>query len=44
MHVHISAMGAIITFLSILPLAFLWRLISMNLHDTAVGQAMAFIF
>lgn len=44
MHIHISAVGAIITFLSILPIAFLWRLLSMYLHDTPLGQAMAFIF
>ena len=44
MHVHISAMGAIVAFLSILPIAFAWRLAAMRLHNTPVGQAMAFIF
>lgn len=44
MHVHISAMGAILTFLSIIPIAFVWRLIAMKLHNSPLGQAMAFIF
>lgn len=44
MHVHIGVVLAITTFLNVIVVGAFWRLISMKYHDTALGQAMAFVY
>lgn len=43
-HIHTSAMTAIATFLMLIPIFALWRLVAMHLSQTSIGKAMAFVF
>ena len=42
-HLHISAMHAFLTFLSLLAFFFFWHLIAYSNADKVWGQAMTFI-
>lgn len=44
MHVHIGLILGITSFLNVIIIGTFWRLISMKFHDTALGQAMAFMY
>lgn len=44
MHVHLSAIDAITTFLYVVIMGFLWRTLAGLAADTPIGKAMAFIF
>jgi len=44
MHIHVGAMDFLITAGYIIVFAFLWRTIAALNHDTAVGQAMSYLF
>lgn len=44
MHVHVSALQAVITFLYVIIIGFLWRAASIKLADRPVGRAMATIY
>lgn len=44
MHIHVSALDAIKTFLYVVVLGFFWRTLSTALHSTSIGKAMAFIY
>lgn len=44
MHVHIGALDAVKVFLYVVIVGFFWRMTASALHDTPVGQAMAFIY
>lgn len=44
MHVHVSALTGIVTFLYVIVIGFLWRMVAAQLHDTPVGKAMSVIY
>jgi len=44
MHIHLSFIGALTSFIGVIIFGFFWRLLSMSKHDTPLGQAMAFIY
>ena len=44
MHVHVSAVSGLITFLYVLIFGFFWRFVAMRLAGTRTGEAMAFVF
>lgn len=44
MHVHIGVLKSLLTFLDVIVFGFFWRLIATTNADTAIGQAMAFIY
>jgi hypothetical protein len=45
MHIHIGLLAALIGFLTInVGIGTLWRIAAYKLKDTALGQAMAFIY
>lgn len=44
MHIHISAITALRTFAEVIIIGFFWRLFSIQLKDTNVGKAMAFVY
>ena len=44
MHVHVGLLKALMTFLDVIVVGFFWRLLAFNNADSAIGQAMAFIY
>ena len=44
MHVHISAVSALVAFAYVIICGFAWRLIAAHNSQNAVGQAMAFLY
>ena len=44
MHVHLSALDALKTFVYVLIVGTFWRLLTWKLHNTATGQAMAIAY
>jgi hypothetical protein len=44
MHVHVSTLTALATFLQVIIVGFLWRALAVRIHDTPIGKAMAFIY
>lgn len=44
MHIHIGALDAIKVFLCVVIVGFFYRTIAGLLSDTAIGQAMAFVY
>lgn len=44
MHVHVSALDALITFGYIILFGFFWRLLSARLSDHPIGKAMATLY
>lgn len=44
MHVHMSAVSAITTFIYVVIVGFLWRVIAGLASDTPLGKAMGFIY
>lgn len=44
MHIHLSALTVITVFASVIIAGFFWRMASMSLADSALGQAMAFLY
>lgn len=43
-HLHVSVMQLLITFLGLIPFFFFWRVAAAHYAETPVGQAMSFIF
>lgn len=44
MHVHVSALDALVTFAYVLILGFLWRMLAAYWADNAVGKAMSNLY
>lgn len=44
MHVHLGVLFGATVFLNVIIFGFFWRFLSMKYHNTALGQAMAFIY
>ncbi len=44
MHIHIGVLSAIIIFLNVIVVGFLWRMAAMYFANSPIGQAMAFIY
>jgi hypothetical protein len=44
MHIHIGLIQLVSTFACVIIVGFFWRVIAGWQHDTAIGQAMAFIY
>jgi hypothetical protein len=44
MHVHIGVIMALSSFASVIIVGFFWRLMSMHISDSPIGQAMAFVY
>lgn len=44
MHVHDSALQAFIVFAMVLVLGAGWRIVSARISESALGQAMAFVY
>lgn len=44
MHIHIGVLWGFLVFLNVIVFGFFWRFLSMKYHNTALGQAMAFIY
>jgi hypothetical protein len=44
MHIHIGLAYAFTTFLVVIGMGTLWRLGALLLKDSAIGQAMAFMY
>lgn len=43
-HIHVSAMTAVTTFLMVVIVGALWRLLAMRLSETSLGKAMAVFY
>ena len=43
-HVHLGAMDAVKTFLMVIVVGTIWRLIAGYFHDTPIGQGMAYMY
>lgn len=44
MHVHVGALKTVMTFLDVIIVGFFWRLIAFMNSQSAIGQAMAFVY
>lgn len=44
MHIHVGLVHGLTIFATVVIFGFLWRVTAGLLHDTSVGQAMAFIY
>ncbi len=44
LHLHVGVLHALSAFSAVIVIGFFWRVIAGHLHDTAIGQAMAFIY
>ena len=44
MHVHIGLLHVLTVFASVIVVGFFWRLAASRYSDTAIGQAMAFVY
>jgi hypothetical protein len=44
LHLHVGVLHALSIFASVVVVGFFWRVVAGHLHDSALGQAMAFIY
>lgn len=44
MHIHVGALQALVTFLYVIILGFLWRSLSIMWADRPIGKAMSTIY
>ncbi|HET7641331.1 MAG TPA: hypothetical protein VFK47_21660 [Ktedonobacteraceae bacterium] len=44
MHVHLNVIDAITTFLYVIIVGFFWRIVAAMNANTAIGQAMGFLY
>lgn len=43
-HIHLSALDAIVTFVYVLIIGTLWRIMTLKVHNTSAGKAMALAY